>query len=153
MKGLVILAIVLFSVGLVSGMPGACDSKCLEGKNSGLKVLWEMKADLGDCKPDFLECVRNGGKLVACREEYSNCKWGGIDNIRNKNIEINNNYNTCVNECNAEVVIEEVSVERAGSFCLALNGAQRDLVAYFGYEGFRGVLEVNGCGVSGVVTL
>ena len=145
MKWFVILVAVLLLAGLVSGAVGECEASCGDKKNSELKVLRKMRSDLNACRPNLLQCVKGDARLATCRAEFSECKLGGAKKIKEKNIEINNNYNSCIDACAAEEPVVEKLSKKESSFCLSLKLNKNALVDYFGEEMVESVLKINGC--------
>jgi hypothetical protein len=107
-----------------------------------------MKEELGKCRPNFLTCANSAKTFSLCQKEYFDCKWTKTREIKEKGIQINKNYDGCINTCDNVGTNKEISLVKreVSSFCFALAQAQNSLISNFGKKAFEKILQKNGCG-------
>lgn len=144
-KFMLVLLVMLFFVSFV-GASGGCMRKCGEEKVASLESIDRLKADFRECRPSLLQCLQGEETLVSCREGYSECKWSAIKGIREKTIDMNVKYNSCMKACRTEPKEEMLGSDVVVSgVCLDIKNAQEQLIFHLGLDGFEKVLGLNGC--------
>ncbi len=150
MKVAVFVLVSLFLVSFVSGVSDECELSCGADKNDGLERVRALKDELKMCRPEFLECANMASDLSVCRSEYLDCKWGMTKEIKEKKIEINNEFSRCISDCSRaeDKEFESISVERkqVSGFCSSLMLARSEIVSHFSEDVFLSTLKMSGCG-------
>lgn len=149
------LTLIFLMMAGITGSDGAqsvCESKCSLEKNKELQFAGALRGQLEKCRPEFLKCIAGEGSFAACQKSYSECKWTKTREIKEKNIELNNNYRACVGNCIGFVPTSGPNTQ-ISSFCKSLETARENLVGNLGKEGFEKTWKMNGCAVRAFKTL
>jgi len=150
MKRLILGLVLIISLVMTVSAVSPCESACAEQKNQDLSEVQNLRNELIECKPNFLDCIHETNKndYAVCRDEYTECKWGGRQAVKDKTIEVNNKYNDCAGACTPAQEMQEISmVVEESPFCKVLGIAKENFVKFYGAERFEGIASANGCQV------